>query len=310
MRTAALALLSALCLLGAHGAAAQTAQPSQWHLVFADEFDGTTLDATHWTPAQDCWGGGNQERQCYTRRPENVAVHDGMLELTARLEEVTGPALPADQRDPAKEIARATKPFSSGKIMTRGAFSFTYGRVDVRARLPQGQGVWPAIWMLPETDTYGPWPKSGELDILEAVNLGAKCSSCVGPVENDLYGTLHYDQPWEQSQAIARLPAAALGDWHTYSVEWSADRITWLLDDKPYGSAKLANWAHAKPSGPGLPPFDKPFYLILDLAVGGLWPESHDEGGVTLGGFPKSMQVDWVHVYSCDGDATARACVK
>ena len=280
-----------------------------WKLVFADEFDRNDLDRTRWTAYEDCWGGGNKERQCYTARPENVSVHDGQLELTARFETASGPSLPLDLRTAGMEPPPASKPFTSGKISTLGSFSLTYGRIEVRAKAPVGQGLWPAIWLLPEKNAYGPWPGSGEIDVMEAVNLGVSCSSCFGGVENNIYGTVHYgsDMHHQMQQKAAQLPKGSEGDWHVYRVDWTPDLISWFVDGKAYYQVRLSNWRDtlqkATPLAPAVrnAPFDRPFYIILNLAVGWLWPESHDQGGVVLRDFPKTLAVDWVRVSQCDG---------
>ncbi len=294
-------------------AAASAPAADGWKLVFADEFDGTALDDAKWHAYQDCWGGGNKERQCYTKRADNIAVHDGALDLTAQFEKATGPSESEDTRKPGVEPAPATKPFTSGKISTKGKFTLTYGRVEVRAKLPVGQGTWPAIWLLPEKDLYGPWPASGEIDIMEAVNLGAKCGSCLGGMENQIYGTLHYGSPMHHYQGMSQqkafmLPKDSVSDWHTYRVDWAPDDVTWYVDGKVYSKIKLKNWRDTLQNGVPAPavrnaPFDRPFYLILNLAIGGEWPESHDQGGVLLTDFPKHMGVDWVHVYTCENPA-------
>lgn len=308
------------CLLFAGEAGSVNAQQAKnqgkWLEVFSDDFTGNALDPNKWTVYQDCWGGGNQERQCYTKRPENVSVHDGYLDLSARFELVSGPALPLDQRNPNNTTQRTQKPFSSGKISTLGLAHFQYGRFEVRAKLPNGQGMWPAIWLLPEKNNYGVWPGSGEIDIEEAVNLGANCVSCLGGVENNIYGTIHYgsEAHHNMQQKNAQLPKDSLDGWHVYAVEWSADNIRWFLDDRLYYSVKIGKWGSHEKAGITAPeyskaPFDQPFYIILNVATGGLWPESHDEGGVSLSGFPKSMLVDWVRVYQCALDPqTGRAC--
>lgn len=280
-----------------------------WSLVFADEFDGTALDPAKWHVYQDCWGGGNQERECYTRRADNVAVHDGQLHIVAHYETATGPSLSEDLRKDDSPVPPATKPFTSGKISTKGKFTLTYGRVDVRAKLPTGQGIWPAIWLLPAQDLYGPWPGSGEIDVMEAVNLGVKCGSCAGGIENQVYGTLHYGSNMHHfgglyQQKAYLLPKGTEGDWHTFRVDWSPDAMIWYVDDKLFERVRLKNWRDTLQKERPAPairnaPFDRPFYLILNLAVGGQWPEGHDMGGVVLDDFPKTMAVDWVHIYQC-----------
>ncbi len=307
-----------LCLVGmaapvrAAAPSEPLAAPGGWQMVFADEFDGAQLDASKWTFYEDCWGGGNQERQCYTARPANISLHDGRLDLSARFEQVSGPALPLDMRKPDVETPLATKPFTSGKISTLGKFSITYGRIEVRAKLPVGQGVWPAIWLLPDHNLYGRWPGSGEIDVMEAVNTGVGCNSCVGSIENNVYGTIHYGSYMhhQMQQKAAQLPKGTIDGWHVYRVDWTADDIDWYVDDHKYYHVKLSNWRDTLQKGDVISasekkaPFDRPFYLILNLAVGGLWPESHDAGGVALKDYPKSFGIDWVHIYSCGADRT------
>src|ERR1700761_293998 len=143
----ALAAAAAL-LLGSTAAHAAAPEPV---LIWSDEFSGHLLDPAKWVIDRDCWGGGNQERQCYTDAAGNVAVSGGALCLTARQEPVSGPDRPAEQ-GAGKIVSRD---YTSGRIETRGLASFSYGRIEVRARLPAGQGLWPAIWLLPEHDNYG-----------------------------------------------------------------------------------------------------------------------------------------------------------
>lgn len=281
-----------------------------WSLVFSDEFEGNALDANKWVAYRDCWGGGNKERQCYTGRPQNISVHDGALDLTARFEQATGPSLPLDQRKEGVPTPPATKPFTSGKISTFGKFSFTYGRVEVRAKLPQGQGVWPAIWLLPEKNLYGEWPGSGEIDIMESVNTGVKCGDCYGGVQNNVYATLHYGSnmhhQWQQKGYM--LPKHTEADWHVYRMDWTPNKMRWYVDGNFTNEISLSNWRdplqkNASQLAPALAkaPFDRPFYLIMNFSVGGEWPESHDLAGVVLKDYPKSLLVDWVHIYQCHG---------
>ena len=312
MKTIWLPLCLVVAFCGGPIRAATASQPapsaSPWKQVFSDEFDGKDLDRTRWTTYEDCWGGGNQERQCYTTRPENVSVHDGQLDLTARFEKASGPSLPLDLRTPGVGTPPTSKPFTSGKVSTLGAFSMTYGRIEVRARAPIGQGLWPAIWLLPEKNAYGPWPGSGEIDVMEAVNLGVNCASCFGGRENNVYGTIHYgsNMHHQMQQKAVQLAKGSEGDWHVYRVDWTPNDISWFVDDKAYYHVKLSNWRDTLQKGTTLAPalknapFDRPFYLILNLAVGGLWPESHDQGGVALQNFPKTLAVDWVRVYECE----------
>jgi beta-glucanase (GH16 family) len=306
-------LLSCGALIPVAAAQQPAVSGDGWKLVFSDDFTGSVIDSSKWNAYADCWGGGNQERQCYTARPENVTVHDGQLELTARFEKATGPSLPSEMRTAIATAPDVSKPFTSGKISTKGKFSLTYGRMEVRARSPLGQGVWPAIWLLPEQNLYGDWPGSGEIDVMESVNMGVRCGSCFGGIENNIYGTIHYGSnmhhQWQQKGF--QLPKGTEGDWHIYRVDWAPNDIAWFVDGKKFYHTKLSNWRDPLQKGPRPAanirnaPFDRPFYLILNLAIGGLWPESHDQGGVALQDFPKIFAVDWVHAYQCAGEIDA-----
>lgn len=279
------------------------ASQDHWQLVWADEFDGERINRANWTFDVDCWGGGNQERQCYTARAVNAAVRDGMLVITARRENHTGPAVPPHMRDDASNRrARATKPYTSARLSTRGSGAWRYGRIEVRAELPQGQGVWPAIWMLPETDRYGSWAASGEIDILEAVNLGTLCAECPGGRESTILGTLHHGGQWPDNAFTSAEIAfpEVLDGFHTYGIIWEAGRIRWTVDGRVYAEQQAGDWGTTGSDDP-FAPFDQPFHLILNLAIGGGLPEGRGEGGVSGAGFPKMMKVDWVRVWQyCD----------
>ncbi len=309
--------LAVPCALLAATACANATSPSaagagHWELVWSDEFDGETLDTAAWNRIEDCWGGGNDERQCYTARAENIALRDGVLLLTARTENWSGDAWPAHlasfQDDPA---AQATKAFTSAKLTTQGNASWTYGRFEMRARLPQGQGVWPAFWMLPEDDSYGGWASSGEIDILEAVNLGVACERCEAGGENSIFGTLHFGGEWPDNELFSTevsRPAVLDGDFHTYGVIWEAGRFTWTFDGEPFATAQQDDWFTAASDQPHAP-FDQPFHLIVNLAIGGTLPESRGNGGVAVEDFPKRLEIDWVRVWQCTADpATGRGC--
>jgi beta-glucanase (GH16 family) len=265
-----------------------------WKLVWSDEFDGDRLDESRWTHAADCGGGGNDERQCYVVSPQTVSVKDGVLRLTAIKRRTQGAANPsAGPTGPMK-----TGDYASGKILTQGKASWRYGRVEARARVPGGQGVWPAIWMMPERGAYGGWPKSGEIDILETVNLGAPCEPCEGGHENRVFGTIHFagdaSGAHKQFGGATPMPASADG-FHVYAVEWSPEAIAWFVDGRQYAQAKAADWKRTdQDAGPA--PFDQPFHLILNLAFGGRWPEGANDKGVDEAALPATMEVDWVRV--------------
>ena len=284
------------------------AQPGDdWVLVWSEEFDGNALDPERWNQEVNCWGGGNAERQCYTDRPENSHVGDGLLTLVARHETATGPAFPLEWNLPAQEADQmATRPFTSARLTTRGHAQWRYGRIEVRASLPGGQGVWPAIWMMPADNAYGGWAASGEIDIMEAVNLGEPCDDCRHGREDQVLGTLHYGgrAPDNVYSGNATHLPPPIDGFHTYAIEWSEGAITWFVDGEAYATQTSADWYSTADSAAGRDhaPFDRDFFLILNLAIGGNWPESSHAGGVSTDGFPKSMQVDWVRVYTCAQD--------
>lgn len=281
-----------------------------WTMVWSDEFDGERIDGAKWGFDRDCWGGGNEERQCYTRSGRNAALEDGKLIITARRERVSGPALPAHLRPGAGQSeAEVTRDFSSARLTTRGKAAWRYGRIEVRAALPQGQGTWPAIWMLPEKEGYGPWAASGEIDILEAVNLGVPCVKCPGGRENTILGTLHFGARWpdnRQAGSEFAFPPVLDGGFHTYAIEWYPDRITWQVDGQTYAERKAHEWSTTGSQAPGAP-FDRPFHLILNLAIGGKLAEGRGLGGVDPAGYPKRMAIDWVRVWQKEAAAASAA---
>ena len=296
-----------ISVLSAGVCQAQDAVSEKWELVWADEFEGNSLDTNKWSYETDCWGGGNNERQCYTNSKKNIAVKDGALKITARRKRTTGHALPASQRKTRKQAKQsATLPYSSGRIRTIGKGDWRYGKIEARAKLPSGQGVWPAIWMLSSDEHYGGWASSGEIDIMEAVNLGTKCDDCEGGIENRVLGTLHYGDEWPNNQhrgTDTALPNA-IDDYHVYGIEWSAGKISWFVDGKIFATQTFENWHSKAKRAEGRPfaPFDQRFHLILNLAIGGGLPEGRNEGGVDKEGYPKTMFVDWVRVYQCKED--------
>jgi hypothetical protein len=183
---------------------------------------------------------------------------------------------------------------------------FTYGRIEVRAMLPGGQGLWPAVWMLPSDWSYGDWAASGEIDIVEAVNLGTSDTLSV-------HGTLHYGGVFPanvQSGAEYVLPGSdPREDFHTYAIEWAQGEIRWYVDDVHYATQTSAGWFSAPAPGEVLtegPPFDEQrFHLLLNVAVGGAWPGNPDSTTV----LPQEMKVDFVRVYSCpESPRTLEAC--
>ncbi|WP_234032171.1 glycoside hydrolase family 16 protein [Parerythrobacter jejuensis] len=292
----------------------ETPAQDGWELAWSDEFDGTAIDRAKWDFDIDCWGGGNNEQQCYTDRAENASIVDGKLVITARKEDFTGPALPpylaADAEDPD---ATASQPFTSARMVTRGKAAWKYGKIEVRAKLPQGQGTWPAIWMMPEDQVYGRWAQSGEIDIMEAVNLGVECDNgCEEGGENTILGTLHFGGGWPDNDLAStefNYPPVLDDGFHTFGVIWSEGRFIWTVDGRKFAEKKAGDWYTTESEDPNAP-FDQRFHLILNLAIGGGLPEERALGGVSPDGFPKQMEIDWVRVWQCGPDpATGSGCV-
>lgn len=300
----------------ATGAAAQEApQEAGWELVWADEFSGTELDRTKWTPEISCWGGGNDERQCYTDRPRNIQVRDGLLNLIAKKESFSGPTFPPE----FGRSGRTRQSYTSGKVRTRGLADWRYGRIEVRAKPPAGQGTWPAVWMMPAEDYYGAWPLSGEIDILEAVNLGAACPDCEGDVgENRTISALHFGDTAPKNDFVdarVALPDGSLpsDDFHVWAAEWAEGEIRFFLDGVQYFRATSEDWHTASPRAEANPnaPFDRPFYIMANLAIGGRLAEKNNEKGVSAAAARSVFQIDWIRIYQCKDDKEkGRACMR
>ncbi|MBC7873076.1 MAG: family 16 glycosylhydrolase [Ferruginibacter sp.] len=245
---------------------APTSYPG-YTLAWADEFNGGALNTAAWTVegGDGCpglCGWGNNELEYYTGRPENLFFQDGKLLIEARKESFSG------------------KNYTSSKIVTRGKKVFKYGRVDIRAKLPKGKGIWPALWMLPQNNVYGGWPTSGEIDIMELV----------GHEPGKAYGTLHYG-PGPGSTSISRgytLPAGTFNDeFHVFSLEWKIDQLKIFVDGNLFSTVNKAD------IGSATWPFNEDFFFIFNLAVGGNWPGNPD----TATYFPQWLVVDYVRVY-------------
>ena len=288
---------------------------SDWELVWSDEFDGDSINLNNWTHEVNCSGGGNQEQQCYTEDPANSYLSDGMLNIVA---------LPAE--------ADAQLPYTSARLNTQYKQDFTYGRFEMRAKLPSGQGTWPAFWMLFTDGVYGEtWPKSGEIDIMEAVNLGEPKPD--GGIQTDIFGTLHYGElfPNNSNSGKGYTPPDGINpadDFHTYAIEWQEGEIRWYMDGYLYATQRKSDVrfnSQGEPIGlkhrgwfvPGFDPatgeatnfydnspFDEDFFIILNLAVGGSFPENFNRGGIDPAVFAEgqTFQIDYVRVYECSQD--------
>lgn len=311
----------ALMLTGATqptlGNAAETPRSDRgWQLVWADEFDGNELDRSKWKPERSCWGGGNNERQCYTDRLRNIRVHDGKLYLLAYKEKFRGPDRPPEiESNPG---AKRTQPYTSGKVRTLGLASWKYGKIEFRAKPPARQGTWPAVWMMPSGNHYGGWPLSGEIDILEGVNLGAACPQCEGGVgENRMISAIHFGDYAPKNKfrdTRVALPSRALpsDDFHIWTLEWGKGLMRFYLDGQQYWELKSDDWETASPLAEGKPeaPFDQPFYLMANLAIGGKLAEDNNDKGVAKDVVPAAFAIDWIRVYQCAEDReTGLACI-
>lgn len=321
--------VAVLLLTGSVTAKASVPPPSDtsgdWVLVWQDEFDGAAIDPSRWDLESNCWGGGNAEQQCYTDRSDdhpraNAFLADGMLHIVARKERFTGAASPS-----GRGRMMATLPYTSARLRTKGRQEWTFGRFEIRARLPRGQGSWPAIWMLPTDSPYGGWAASGEIDIMEAVNLGTASDEPdvpAGTPETRVHGTLHYGRasPGNVHTGTAyRLPEGAnpADDFHIYALEWEAGEIRWYVDGVHYATQRADTWyAQVRDGGrwidaPAGAPFDRDsrYHLLLNLAVGGNWAGKANRTGIDEDAFPQTMLVDYVRVYRCNTSPdTGRGC--
>lgn len=230
--------------------------PAGWELVWNDEFYGPEIDKTKWEWEVNGNGGGNNELQYYTDFKENSFIEDGHLCIQALKKDYEG------------------KNYTSARMRTLKKGDWKYGRFEVKARLPFGQGLWPAIWMLPTDWEYGGWPESGEIDIMEML----------GHETTRIYGTIHYGTRQDhksQGGNYSLKNGTFAGSFHKFIVEWDSTGFKWFVDDVQYYSTRISK------------PFDKRFHILLNVAVGGNWPGSPDESTW----FPQRMYIDYVRVY-------------
>lgn len=269
-------------------------------MVWQDEFNGSGVDSSKWSFERNCWGGGNGEAQCYVSDAKNVWVDGDYLHIKAIREDLTGPNIGDDEDSYDANDRSGTGTYSSGRIRSKGKGDWRYGRFEIRAKLPAGQGTWPAIWMLPTDWVYGGWASSGEIDIVEAVNLK------VGG-ENQVHGTLHYGADWPDNVYSGEAYVLADGSnpadgFHEYALEWEKGEIRWYVDGDHYASQTESGWySNAAPNNPSAP-FDKRFHMILNFAVGGDWAGNTNDTGIDASAFPQEMIVDYVRVYECSHD--------
>lgn len=232
--------------------------------MWADEFNRDGLpDDSRWSYDVGGHGWGNQELQFYTAgRRENARVEGGRLIIEARRE---------DWQDSR---------FTSARLVTKGKGDWTYGRIDVRAKLPGGRGSWPAIWMLPTTTERMRWPDDGEIDIVEHVGFDA------GVVHGSVHTKRYHHSVGTQKTGRIDVPDATSA-FHDYTIEWSPERITWFMDGREFFRFDK------EPGGKDVWPFDGPFHLVLNVAVGGSWG---GQKGVDESALPYRMEVEHVRV--------------
>jgi beta-glucanase (GH16 family) len=260
-------LLASSCFMRA-----QPTTATDWKLTWSDEFNGpngSPPDPSKWVVDTGSVGAGNGELETYTNRRENLRQQDGHLVITGRKEDFTG----------SDGVLRN---YTSARINSSGLFTQAYGRFEARIQLPVGKGIWPAFWLLGDNYKEVHWPKSGEIDILETIGAPSTVYCTIhGPgYSGDKAIVAHADLPSGQALNTA---------FHVYAVEWSPNDIRFYVDDHLI--------THRTPADlpPGAPwAFDHPFYIIMNLAIGGLWPGNPDETTV----FPAQMLVDYVRVYS------------
>lgn len=237
-------------------------------IVWFDEFDSDGLDLEKWTPivsdgCPDNCGFGNNELQYYLDDSKNLKVSNGTLKITALKDSFN------------------SKAYTSAKLVSKSKGDWTYGRIEVRAKLPEGRGTWPAIWMLPTLDKPMQWPRDGEIDIMEHVGYN----------QGMVYGTIHTNK-YNHIKGTQKSDSLFINDisqqFHVYGLEWDETKLTWSIDGASYltldkGNEDYEGW-----------PFDQNFHLILNLAVGGNWGGKY---GVDDDIWPQTFEIDYVKVY-------------
>jgi len=269
----------------------------RWKLVWSDEFDGDRVDTSKWDfdigngfydYKHNAWvpGWGNEELQYYTREPGNVSVKDSLLTIRAVKESLHGCG------------------YTSARLKTRkrdGTPLFTklYGKFEFRAKVPWGKGMWPALWLLPQDDKYGGWAASGEIDVMEIV----------GEKPHEVLGSTHFGSSAPARSLVThvhKLPGGStVGDWHVYTVEWEPGELRWSVDGTHYATQSFW-WSCSRKRGdigveatrasdlhPWPAPFDQPFYIVMNVAVGGNFPGAPNAETQ----FPAELVVDYVRVY-------------
>lgn len=257
-----------------------TSPTGKWVKVWADEFDGKDLDYSKWAKEENNYGGGNNERQAYRMDGKYCTVSEGILNLNVF-------------RDAHTTVDGKNQPYSSARIRTRKRAEWQYGRFEIRAKMPAGQGIWPAVWMLPTDSKYGTWAACGEIDIIESR----------GSAVHETTGALHFGGPWPRNKYVAhsyKFPEKnAAEDFHIYAVEWSADEIKWFVDGELCQTRTKEEWFTEAAKDDPSAPFNQAFHLIINVAVDGRFFEGTDQRSDLLpaDSFPQTLQVDYVRVF-------------
>jgi beta-glucanase (GH16 family) len=266
-------LLLVFCLASlACGASPQQSPPKGWVLTWSDEFagsNGSAPDAAKWVRETGGNGWGNNELEYYTTRPENSFQKDGNLVITVLKETFTG-------------SDNVTREYTSARLKTAGRFTQAYGRFEARIKVPKGQGIWPAFWLLGDNiDTVG-WPTCGEIDIME--NIGSEPKRVHGSMHGPGYSGA------TPLTAIYTLPSGSFADdFHVFAVEWEPTTVRFYVD----GNLYLTEGPGSLPAGTRWV-FDHPFFIVLNVAVGGNFPGNPDASST----YPQTMLVDYVRVYA------------
>ena len=240
-----------------------------WNIVWQDEFDKDSLDLTKWSREIGGHGWGNNELQFYTDSDSNSYVENGNLILKAQV-------VPQGIGS-----SKGLRYYSSARLRTYGKGDWKYGRIEVKAKVASGQGIWPAIWMLPTDWLFGGWPSSGEIDIMEHVGYD------LGVVHGSVH-TEAYNHKINTQRSSARKIANVDTEFHVYSIIWDKDKISFFIDDVQYFLFENDQQGNYKTW-----PFDQRFHLLINVAVGGDWPGNPDNST----NFPRKMLVDYVRVY-------------
>lgn len=256
-------------------------KPSQkWVQVWGDEFNGDQLDFSKWEKEVNNYGGGNNEAQAYRNEAKYCSVSNGLLHINV-------------YRDAHTTSDGKTQPYSSARIRSLKRGDWKYGRFEIYAKMPSGQGIWPAVWMLPTDSKYGGWASGGEIDIIES--RGSKVEETTG--------ALHFGGQWPRNTYLShryQFPKKnAAEDFHLYTLEWSEDEIKWLVDGKLCKTRSKEEWFSEAAKKNPRAPYDQLFHLLINVAVDGNFFKGSDQRAdkLPVNAFPQTLLVDYVRVY-------------